>query len=224
MNASGSMDNFLAADLYGITSSSHSRGRTNLDVVRQMITAGIKVIQYREKEKPIREMYAECQAVRDLTRQAGVTFIVNDRVDLAMAVDADGIHIGQTDLPPQIVRQLIGNNKILGLSTHSMAEIQAAAASGIADYIGVGPVFSTDTKKDASSPVGLHLVRYAAEYSKLPFVVIGGIKTANIVQVKCAGASVFAIISEIVSAEDIPVAVASLRRQLAIDNVNIQVD
>lgn len=208
------MANFRAADLYAITSEDHSLGRSNQDVVQQMIAAGITVIQYREKNKSAREMYTECVALRQITTKANATFIINDRVDLAMAVDADGVHIGQSDLPPGAVRKIIGENKILGLSTRSIEQAQAAAAEGIADYIGVGAIFGTATKQDASSPVGLDIIRFVAANLDLPFVVIGGIKISNIKEVKHAGASLFAIVTEIVSASDIGEAVRGLRHQL----------
>ena len=214
MNKAELMKIFRAADLYAITSEEHSLGRSNRDVVRQMLAAGVTVIQYREKNKPAREMYAECVALRDMTAQAKAIFIVNDRVDLAMAVEADGVHIGQSDLPPLAVRKIIGENKILGLSTRSALQAQAAAAEGIADYIGVGAIYGTATKQDASSPVGLDIVRFVAANVPLPFVAIGGIKTGNIAEVKQAGASMFAIVTEIVSAPDISAAVSTLRQQI----------
>ena len=169
------LETFLKADLYGITAEEHSLGRTNLEVARDMIAAGIKIIQYREKDKPLREKYIQCLALREMTRQAGVIFIINDHVDLALAVGADGVHIGQDDLPPEKVRELVGDDLLLGLSTHSPAQAEEAAAAGV-DYIGVGPIYATKTKKDVCGPVGLVYLDYVAKNIKLPFVAIGGIK------------------------------------------------
>lgn len=214
MNTKPSMQRFLTTDLYGITSDAHSLGRSNVEVTRQMIAVGIKIIQYREKDKQAREMYEECIAIRNLTRQADVMFIVNDRIDLALAVKADGVHIGQDDLPLAEVRRIVGDNMIIGLSTHLPCQAKAAEASGQVDYIGVGPIFSTATKTDAAQPVGIEFVQYVANHITLPFVVIGGIKIDNIAKVKQAGASVFAIVSEIVSAPNIGHAVHTLRAEL----------
>ena len=218
MNTKPSMQQFRTTDLYGITSDTHSLGRSNLEVARQMIAAGIKIIQYREKDKQAREMYEECIAIRNLTRQADVMFIVNDRIDLALAVKADGVHIGQDDLPLAEVRRIVGDNMIIGLSTHLPCQAKAAEASGQVDYIGVGPIFSTATKTDAAQAVGIEFVQYIANHITLPFVVIGGIKIDNIAKVKQAGASVFAIVSEIVSAPDIGCAVQLLRAELSAIN------
>jgi len=208
------MHNFLTTDLYAITSEEHSLGRSNVEVARQLVDAGIKVIQYREKGKKARQMYQECLAIRDITQQAGVTFIVNDHIDLALLVEADGIHIGQDDLPVQAVRQFIGNEMLLGLSTHKPQEAEAAAKGGVVDYIGVGPIFSTATKKDVCAPVGFDYLRYVVEKISLPFVAIGGIKEHNIAGLKQLGVSQFALITELVGAADIKHAVQSLRQRL----------
>lgn len=214
MQKKAAMHNFLTTDLYAITSEEHSLGRNNVEVARQLVEAGIKVLQYREKDKKARQMYQECLAIRDLTRQAGVTFIVNDHIDLALLVEADGIHIGQDDLPVQAVRRLIGNELLLGLSTHKPHEAEAAAESGVVDYIGVGPIFSTATKKDVCAPVGFEYLRYVVEKISLPFVAIGGIKEHNIAELKQLGVSQFALITELVGAADIKQAVQRLRQKL----------
>lgn len=192
----------LDTDLYGITSEQHSRGRTNLEVVQAMIMAKIKVIQYREKDKKVLHKYQECLIIRKLTQKAGVTFIVNDDIDLALSVKADGVHIGQDDLPIEEVRKLVGHSMIIGLSTHLPKQAEAAVTRG-ADYIGVGPIFKTDTKKDICEPVGLEYLEYVANNIKLPFVAIGGIKESNILEVRSKGAKCVAMITEIVGAENI---------------------
>lgn len=142
------MEHFINNPIYTITAEAMSNGRNNIEVVGKMLEAGIKFIQYREKEKPALERYQECMQLVKMTKEAGAIFIIDDFVDLAMAVNADGVHIGQTDLPPRVVRQLIGEDKILGLSTHEEAQLQKANELGdIIDYIGVGPVYATQTKK-----------------------------------------------------------------------------
>ncbi len=206
------MANFLTTDLYGLTSGEHSLGRSNVEVVKQMIAAGIKVIQYREKDKCGREMYHECLVISQLTREAGVTFIVNDHVDLALLVAADGVHIGQDDLPPEKVRQLVGPEMIIGLSTHSPSQAENAVRCGEIDYIGVGPIFATKTKKDVCNPVGLEYLDYVVRNIKLPFVAIGGIKEHNIAAVRRCGAKIAALVTEIVGAQDIEAKVAAIRK------------
>ncbi len=204
----------LAADIYGITAEEYSRGRTNVEVVRHMIEAGIKVIQYREKDKSMREKYRECAQIREMTRAAGVTFIVNDHVDLALLVGADGVHVGQDDLPPEKIRALVGDEMIIGMSTHSPAQARAAVESGV-DYIGVGPLFATSTKKDVCAPVGLQYLEYVVNNLDIPFVAIGGIKEHNIAEVARRGARCIALVTEIVGAADIAAKVRALRAAIA---------
>jgi len=198
-----SMVNILAGGIYAILSEEHSRGRSNLDVCRAILDAGVRVVQYREKEKKAGEMYAECQALRDMTREAGATFIVNDHVDLALLVDADGVHVGQEDLPPAAVRRLLGPGKVIGLSTHGPGQARAAQTSGVVDYIGVGPIFATKTKKDVCDPVGFEYLDYVVEHIPMPFVAIGGIKEHNLPQVRERGARMACLVTEIVGAKDV---------------------
>lgn len=204
----------LNTDIYAITAEEYSLGRSNIEVVQQLINAGVKIIQYREKEKKKLYKYEECKEIRRMTREAGVTFIVNDDVDIAMAVDADGVHIGQDDLPIEEVRQLIDKEMFIGLSTHSPEQAKDAVRRG-ADYIGVGPIYATNTKKDVCDPVGLEYLEYVAKNINLPFVAIGGIKENNIAEVKQKGASCVSMITEIVGSEDIPKRVKALREKLA---------
>lgn len=207
--------NVLNTDLYGITAEEYSLGRSNIEVVKEMIDAGIKVIQYREKQnKSAREKYQECLKIRQLTKEAGVTFIVNDSVDLALLSQADGIHIGQDDLPIKEVRKLVGPEMIIGLSTHSPQQAKEAIADG-ADYLGVGPLFTTQTKKDVCETVGLQYLDYVVKNHDIPFVAIGGIKLSNIAQVKKRGAKCICLITEIVGSPDIKGTVEMIRKKLA---------
>jgi thiamine-phosphate pyrophosphorylase len=194
----------LAEGIYGITAERFSEGRSNLEVVEEMIRGGITTIQYREKkhQKDVGEMYVECQQIRDLTRKHGVTFIINDHVDLALLVDADGVHVGQEDLPVEAVRRLIGDDKIIGLSTHSPEQMERAVEVG-ADYIGVGPIFATQTKENVCDAVGLQYLDYVTENCTIPFVAIGGIKEHNISEIVSRGAKSICLVTEIVGSEDI---------------------
>jgi len=190
-------------DLYCITAEELSMGRSNIEIVKEMIAAGVKIIQYREKDKKMKDKYSECSIIREMTKEAGVTFIVNDDIALAMIVQADGVHIGQNDLPLEKVRELVGDKMIIGVSTHCPAEAQQAVRSG-ADYIGVGPIFKTATKKDVCAPVGFEYLEYVAQNIPIPFVAIGGIKLTNISEVMRRGTKCIAIVSEITTANDIP--------------------
>lgn len=200
----------LMADIYGITAEEYSMGRSNIEVAAQMIEAGVTVIQYREKEKSDRQKYEECLKIREMTGEAGALFIVNDRPDLALLVDADGVHLGQDDLHPGAVRKLVGEKMLIGFSTHSPAQAHAAETMDI-DYIGVGPIFATNTKKDVCEPVGLEYLEYVVKNIRLPFVAIGGIKEHNIAEVYRRGARCMALVTEIVGAPDIGARVRNLR-------------
>jgi thiamine-phosphate pyrophosphorylase len=195
--------NKLPKGIYGITGEKFSRGRSNVEVVAAMIRGGVRVVQYREKhkDKSIREMFEECLAIREITRKHGAMFIVNDFVDIALLTNADGVHVGQDDLPVHEVRRLMGH-RIVGVSTHSPEQAEAAVRDG-ADYIGVGPIFETHTKEDVCSPVGLSYLEFAVANIEIPFVAIGGIKEHNLHEVVSRGAETVCLVTEIVGAEDI---------------------
>lgn len=205
----------LPAGIYGITAEKFSNGRSNIEVVGDMIRGGVLIIQYREKyaDKSIRAIYEECLEIRQMTRRAGVLFIVNDFIDIAMLVDADGVHVGQDDLPVAAVRKLVGD-KMIGLSTHSPEQAQAAVEAG-ADYIGVGPIFETHTKDNVCAPVGLDYLEYAVRHIPLPFVAIGGIKEHNMDAVYRGGARTICLVTEIVGAVDIAATVRRLKEKMA---------
>jgi len=202
---------FPDTDIYCITDHSHSKGRDNIFVVKKMLENGIKIVQYREKFKSIKEKYLECLEIRKLTRKYEAAFIVNDHVDLAILCEADGVHIGQDDLPLKEVRKLIGNNKIIGISTHNPSQAIEAQKSG-ADYIGVGPIFKTSTKVDVCEPVGLTYLDFVVKNIKIPFVAIGGIKEHNLLSVIERGARCAALVTEITEAENICEKILNLRK------------
>jgi thiamine-phosphate pyrophosphorylase len=197
--------------IYALTSELHSLGRSNLEVAGEILASGVPILQYREKSKKLRVMYEECLILRAMTQQAGALLIINDHIDLALAVGADGVHIGQDDLPLSKVRELVGPDLLIGVSTHSPAQAQAAVKDG-ADYIGVGPIFATRTKIDVCDPVGLDYLSYVVKNLNIPFVAIGGIKEDNLAEVVKAGARTIAFVTEIVSNPDIPGKIKSLRR------------
>jgi thiamine-phosphate pyrophosphorylase len=200
--------------LYGLTAEKFSLGRSNADVVAAMLDAGVRIIQYREKTKKMGLKYEECLRLRAMTREAGAAFIVNDDIDLALLVGADGVHVGQEDLPVAAVRTLVGEKMAIGLSTHSPQQARAAVAHG-ADYIGVGPIFATQTKDDVCAPVGLEYLDFVVREIDLPFVAIGGIKEHNLAEVAAHGARCLALVTEITQAQDIKKKIASLLHVLA---------
>ncbi len=186
--------------LYGITGEEFAKGRTNVECVKEMIKAGIKIIQYREKNKSLREKFIEAKEIAKLCKEAGVIFIVNDHIDIALLVDADGVHIGQEDLPLVEVRKLLGSNKLIGLSTHSIDDATRAMKEDI-DYIGAGPIFPTRTKDRA--PVGLEYLEWVIKNVHIPYVAIGGIKEHNLDEILFKGAKWVSLVSEVVGANDI---------------------
>jgi thiamine-phosphate pyrophosphorylase len=200
---------YLETDIYCLTDSRQCLGRPTLDVVRGMLQAGIRIIQYREKDKTAGAMLEECLAIREATRAAGCCFIVDDHVDIALLCEADGVHVGQGDLPLASVRRLLGKDRIIGVSTHRWPEAEAAIAGG-ADYIGVGPIFATATKT-TTPPVGFAYLEEAAARSPIPFVAIGGVNERTLPDVLRRGARCCAIVSAITLAEDIPGKIAGLR-------------
>ncbi len=205
--------NIFNTDLYCILGEEFSNGKSNIDVTKELISAGIKIIQYREKTKTPRYKYEQCLEIRDLTKQADVTFIVNDDIDIAILTGADGVHIGQEDIPIEKVRQLVGEDMIIGLSTHTPYQAQDAVARN-ADYIGVGPIFPTSTKKDVGDAVGLDYLGFVSENIDIPFVAIGGIKEYNISEVASRGARCICMITEIIGSCYIQEKVKMIRTKL----------
>ena len=206
---------FPETDIYCITASQFSLGRSNLDVARQMLEAGIKMIQYREKEFSMLQKYRECAKIRDLTAGHGACFIVNDDVHLALAVESDGVHVGQDDMPVEKTRELVGDKMLIGLSTHSPGQADMAAKMGIADYIGVGPLYGTNLKKEPMAPVGLGYLDYVVGHKQIPFVAIGGIKEHNVADVIKHGATCVCLVTEIVGAQDIGAKIQAIRKQIS---------
>lgn len=160
------------------------------------------MIQLRDKAKDLRYLYEEALAIQRLCRQHGAFFIVNDRLDLALAVDADGVHLGQDDLPAHFARSLLRPGMILGISTHSVEEAKEAEAAG-ADYIGYGPVFPTGTKAERRPVVGLNGIRRVGAAVQVPVLAIGGITLERVPGIMGAGASGVAVISAIVGSGEI---------------------
>jgi len=187
--------------LYAITGEQFHPGRDLLEVMEQAILGGADIVQLRDKKSAKPELLRKAKALRELTRKYGVTFIVNDHLDVALEADADGVHLGQGDLPIEEARKLVGD-KIIGISTHAIEEARRAERQG-ADYIGVGPIFPTRTKEDVVAPVTVSYIREVAREIRIPFVAIGGIKLSNVDEVIAAGATRICAVSEIVGSADV---------------------
>ncbi len=207
----------LPKGIYGMTAEKFSCGRSNLETVARMLDNGVSIIQYREKRpfKSFLEIYKECKQIREMTAKAGALFIVNDYTDIARQVGADGVHVGQDDLPVEVVRELVGEEMIIGLSTHSPEQARAAVAAG-ADYIGVGPIFATQTKDDVCAPVGFSYLDYVVANLEIPFVAIGGIKAHNIGEVVRRGAKTVCLVTDIVGADDMDVRIKDIHQQISV--------
>ena len=188
---------------YLVTQQSVSEGRSTPEIVRAAIDGGVDVVQLREKETESRFRYELGLELRELTAEAGVDLIVNDRIDIAQAIDADGVHVGQSDLPVTVARDLLGPDAVVGCSTSTVEEALEAETAG-ADYLGIGAVYGTSSKDVAAEEDGVGPERIAAiaEAVSIPVVGIGGITTDNAAPVVEAGAVGVSVISEITTAED----------------------
>jgi thiamine-phosphate pyrophosphorylase len=197
--------------LYLVTDSELGRGRTLRQIVEAALRGGVTLVQYREKVASTRRMIEEALELCQLCRTYGVPFIINDRLDVALAVDADGLHVGQEDLPAGLARKLLGPGKLLGVSVENPHQARLALQDG-ADYVGASPIFATPTKPDAPAPMGPAGLQELARSTTLPVVAIGGINASNAAAVLGAGASGLAVVSAIVSAEDVEAAARQLKR------------
>jgi len=190
-------------DTYLVTDDGLSGDRSTPEVVEAAIAGGVDVVQLREKGTSARSRYELGSELRELTRAGDVPLIVNDRVDIAAAVDADGVHLGDEDLPVAEAREQLGPNAVIGRSVSTVEEARAAERGG-ADYLGVGAIFATDSKETDSeqSELGVERVRRINEAVEVPFVAIGGVTPANASDVVAAGADGVAVISAVTGADD----------------------
>jgi len=206
------MQRFQAAGLYLVTSQSLSAGRSTIEIVRAALAGGVKLIQLREKEMSLREYVGLAERVRAMTLKAGCLLIVNDRVDVALAVGADGVHLGQDDFPLPEARKL-APDMIIGSSTHNVDEALRAQHEG-ASYINIGPLYPTGTKVWAGAYLGLDGLRTIAAVTRIPFTVMGGIKQAHIPGLMEAGARIIALVTAVTAAPDPEIATRDLMEQM----------
>lgn len=172
------------------------------EAVRMALEGGVRAVQLREKDLPIRELLALAQELREITRQFGAKLFINDRVDVAVLSEADGIHLGAQSMPASAVRTIVGNGKLIGVSTHHIDEAHAAAQAG-ADFVTFGPVFNTPSKVPYGPPVGKNALKTAVSELAIPIYAIGGLSSGNMSQVFGTGCHGVAMISSILGASDI---------------------
>lgn len=196
--------------LYLVTDRDLSLGRSLEEVVSEAVAGGVTVVQLREKDASTGEFVELARRLMAMLKPFGVPLIINDRVDVALAVDADGVHIGQSDMKYEDARRLLGPDKIIGLSVESFEDIEAANALDV-DYVGISPVYGTPTKTDTAEPFGLEGLRKAVAMSEHPNVAIGGMNAKTIGEVVAAGADGVAVVSAICSAEDVREAATELK-------------
>ncbi len=200
-------------DVYLVTDRSLLSGRSLLSVVEAAVAGGVSVVQLREKTLSTRGFYDQGMEIRDFLRSRGVPLVINDRIDIALALDADGVHLGRDDMPPEIARRLMGPHRIIGLSINEPAHLLDGSPQ-FADYLAVSPVFLTPTKEDITTPWELEGLRQARAMTDLPLVAIGGIKRSNAREVAQCGADCVAVVSDIMAAEDPQKACRSLVEQV----------
>ncbi|MDY0307900.1 MAG: thiamine phosphate synthase [Desulfovibrionaceae bacterium] len=196
--------------LYLVTDRGLSLGRSTVDIVRAAVAGGVTCVQLREKECSTRQFVTEARAVREVLAGTGIPLIINDRIDVALAVGADGVHLGQTDMLIADARRVVGHSMLIGISAECVEDAVRAEAQG-ADYVGISPVFSTPTKTDTAPALGLDGVAAIRAAVSLPLVGIGGVKPGNAAEVIRAGCDGMAVVSAIVSAPDPRKAAAELK-------------
>lgn len=201
---------------YLVTAATRSAGRSTPAVVAAALEGGVDAVQLRDKERTDRERYETGLRLRELTEEAGVPLLVNDRIDLAVAVDADGVHLGQSDLPVSVARDRLGEEAVVGVSASTVEEARAAEAAG-ADYLGVGAVYPTSSKDvpDEENGIGTERVTAVADAVEIPVIGIGGIDAGNAAPVVDAGATGVAALSAITAAVDPESATAELGEAVA---------
>ncbi len=198
--------------LYLITDRGACADRPIADVVQQALAGGLKLLQYREKSLSRRDAYAEATVLREMTRASGAVFIINDDIDLALAVEADGVHLGQEDMPLEVARRILGSDRVIGISARDRSAVRAALDGG-ADYIAIGPIYASKTKQ-VVAPLGFDLVRAARAMTERPIFGIGGIDHSNAAEVIRAGADGVAVISAVHDRPDVAAATRDFIRSL----------
>lgn len=183
--------------------------------VEKAVAAGVAVVQYRNKTADTRRLYDEARRIRQLCAGTGTRLVINDRIDIALAVDADGVHIGNEDMPYGEARRILGAGTIIGVTVHDVAEAVAAAGAG-ADYLGVSPIYATGTKADAGAPCGVETLAAIRRACAIPLVAIGGIGIDNVEEVIRAGADMVCAISAVVVKPDVTGEIVRFQRKFGL--------
>lgn len=206
------MERFHESDLYVVITEVFCGGRSPLEVLDGVLEAGVRLVQFREKDFEDGELYRRCLQFREQTRTAGALLIVDDRLDIALATGADGVHLGQHDLPVAAAR-LIGPDLIIGASTHSAGEAAAAQEAG-ASYVNIGPIFATRTKSVPTGVVGPEMIDAVVPHLTVPFTCMGGINAGNVSEVLRRGARHVAVVTAVTAAPDVKAAAEELRQAI----------
>ena len=199
--------------LYLVTDRGLARGRSTLEIVSAAVHGGATVVQLREKDCSTRNFIEQGLAIKEFLKDHGVPLIINDRVDVAQAVEADGVHLGQTDMPLGVAKKILGDSMIIGISAESLQDAIEAEKGG-ADYLGVSPIYATPTKTDTAPPLGLEGLREIRKAVRLPLVGIGGLNRDNAAEVIRSGADGVAVVSAIVAADDPQTAADAIKQTI----------
>jgi thiamine-phosphate pyrophosphorylase len=199
--------------LYLVTDRMLSLGRSNLEVIQAALDGGVTVVQLREKNLATMEFYHEALEIREFLASRGIPLIINDRIDIALAVNADGVHIGQDDMPLKVARQLLGPERIIGVSVFTPDEARAAEADG-ADYLGLSPIFVTSTKPELTKQIGLGGILSIKKAVEIPLIGIGSMNSSNAYEAITAGLDGVAVVSGIVSQLDITAAARIIKAEV----------
>jgi thiamine-phosphate pyrophosphorylase len=197
--------------LYLVTDRGLSRGRSNIEIITAAVRGGATVVQLREKDCSTREFIEQSLTIKEFLKDHSVPLIINDRVDVAQAIKADGVHLGQTDMPLGLAKKILGESMIIGISAESVQDAIEAEKGG-ADYLGVSPIYATPTKSDTAPALGLEGLKEIRKAVRLPLVGIGGLNTKTAAEVIRNGADGVAVVSAIVAADDPETAAGDLKK------------
>jgi thiamine-phosphate pyrophosphorylase len=212
MDVATRLARFHQTDLYAVITEQFCRGRSAIAVLEAVLEAGVRLVQFREKNLEDRELYQRCFQFRERTAGADALLIVDDRLDIALATGADGVHLGQTDLPVEAARR-VAPNLLIGASAHSLEEALAAQQAG-ASYVNIGPIFATQTKDVSAGAIGPEMIDLIAPHLTIPFTCMGGIKPDNVHEVLRRGARHVAVVTSVTAADDVYAAALELRRAI----------
>jgi thiamine-phosphate pyrophosphorylase len=199
--------------LYLVTDRELARGRSTVEVVKAAVSGGVTCIQLREKDCSTLEFIEQARAIKNFLEEREVPLIINDRLDVALAVGADGVHLGQKDMPLEMARKIAGSSMLIGISAESVQDA-VEAENGGADYLGVSPIYATPTKTDTAPPLGIQGLREIKNRVKIPLVGIGGLNNSNAAEVIRNGADGVAVVSAIMAAEDPETAAMNLKQMI----------